>query len=556
MKKRLIWISIAAVTAIIDSAYVQSYFEVSKNLDIFSSVYREINVSYVEETNPGELIKTGIDAMLGSLDPYTNFIPEANIEDYRFMTTHEYGGIGALIGTRDGKVMITEPYENSPAAQAGLKAGDIIMHVAGEDATGKTSSQLSDMLRGASGTAIEIAVYRAATDENLTKTIERKKIKIDDVPYYGMVSEGVGYISLRGFTETASQDVKNAFEDLKNNHDMNKVILDLRGNGGGLLRESVNIVNFFVPKGKKVVETKGKLKEHYSLHRALSNPLDLDIPVTVLIDNGSASASEIVAGSLQDLDRAVVIGQNSFGKGLVQMTQDLSYNSKLKLTIAKYYTPSGRCIQRIDYGHRDNRGKANVVPDSLISEFQTAGGRVVKDGMGVDPDVLIEPEIYSDMLASMLRENFIFDFATTYYFNHDSISPPETFELSEDEFGQFVSYVLGQEFEYKTSSNEMMLDLKVVIEESEFWDDVDEEFQALDAKLQRGKEDDLKKFEEEIRLVLENEIVGRYYYSKGRIRAFMKSDPEVIKAIEILNNSEYYNSVLMGTCEDCLVKKG
>jgi len=554
--RKIIVISTLLLVSIFSFGFVESYFELSKNLDIFSSVYREINVKYVEETNPGKLVKTGIDAMLSTLDPYTNYIAEADIEDYKFMTTHEYGGIGALIGTKDGEIMITEPYEDSPAANAGIVAGDVILKVGDINAKGKNSSELSELLKGESGTTVEVTVYRKSTDETITTTITREKIKLDDVPYYGMIDDEIGYISLRGFTQTASREVKKAFEELKKEKGMKKLVLDLRGNGGGLLNESVNIVNFFVPKGEKIVETKGKLKEHYSLHRALNSPLDLEIPLVVLIDEGSASASEIVSGSLQDLDRAVLIGQNSFGKGLVQTTTELSYNSMLKITIAKYYIPSGRCIQRIDYGKRDAKGKALNVPDSLITAFETANGRIVKDGEGITPDIQVEVEQYSALLATLLNENIVFEFATRYYFEHDSIAPPEEFQLSDTEFGQFVDFALTHDFEYKTGSTEMMKELREMIEEDEFMEDVAPEFAALSQKLERDKREDLFKFREEIQVILENEIASRYYYSRGRIRAFMSHDPEVQKAIDVLSNKTYYDSVLQGTCEDCLTKKG
>lgn len=548
--------TVTILISVASFGFVDSYFEISKNLDIFSSVYREINVNYVEETNPGKLVKTGIDAMLASLDPYTNYIPESDIEDYRFMTTHEYGGIGALIGTRGEHVMITEPYEGFPADKAGLKAGDIIISVDGISAQGKSSSELSDMLRGQNGTSILVKIKREATNEELEREIVREKIKLDDVPYFGMLEQGVGYISLNSFTQTASRDVKAAYEKLKE-EGMEELVLDLRGNGGGLLHESVNIVNFFVQKGQNVVEVKGKVKEHYRMNKALNPPLDLNIPLVVLIDEGSASASEIVSGCLQDLDRAVVIGHPSFGKGLVQTTNDLSYNSKLKLTIAKYYTPSGRCIQRIDYGgSRDSRGKAKEIPDSLLVEYKTRNGRIVKDGKGIMPDLQVEDREYSDLLATLIQENLVFDFATQFYFKHDSISSPEEFSLSTSQYQEFIDFVLSHEFEYRTSSTEMMKELKTVVEEDEFWTEVSAEYEALAKKLERDKAGDLKKFEPEIRLMLENEIVGRFYYMKGRMRALLDEDPEIEKAIEVLNNKTYYSSVLDGTCTDCQIKKG
>ncbi|MEZ4721354.1 MAG: S41 family peptidase [Flavobacteriales bacterium] len=545
-----------SLLAIGSMSFVESYFEISKNLDIFSTVYREVNVNYVEETNPGKLIKTGIDAMLGSLDPYTNYIPESDIEDYRFITTHEYGGIGALIGTRGDYVIISEPYEGFPADKAGLKAGDVIIEVDGESAKDKNSSQLSDMLRGQNGSSIKVKVKREATNQEIEVDIVREKIKIDDVPYYGMLENGVGYISLNGFTETASKDVKDAYDNLKK-QGMEELILDLRGNGGGLLREAVNIVNFFVEKGETVVEVKGKVKEHYSLNKALRAPLDLKIPLVVLIDEGSASASEIVSGTLQDLDRAVIIGHNSFGKGLVQTTHDLSYNSKIKITIAKYYTPSGRCIQRIDYGgKRDSKGKAAAVADSLRNEFKTRNGRIVLDGAGIEPDIMVEDEEYSDLLATLIQESIVFDYATKFYFTHDSIAKPEDFHLTDADYANFKTFAMEHEFEYRTSSTEMMKELKTVIEEDEFYEEVQSEYDALAQKLSRDRKTDLDKFRHEIQLMIENEIVGRYYYSKGRIRAYLTYDPEIKKAVDVLNNKKEYSSVLEGTCTDCLIKKG
>ena len=552
--KKTIVIGSLGLLGVSSFGFIESYFEISKNLDIFSSVYREINVNYVEETNPGKLVKTGIDAMLRSLDPYTNYIPESQIEDYRIMTTQEYGGIGAMIGSEDGEIMITEPYKDFPADKAGLKAGDIIVAVNGLKTKDKTTSQLSEMLKGQAGTSINVTVKRKATNETFDVEVIRDKIKIGDVPYHGMVDDETGYISLTSFTETASKSVKDAYNDLKE-QGMKKVILDLRGNGGGLLDQSVNIVNFFVPKGSPVVETKGKVKENYFLYKALKEPLDTEIPLVVLIDEGSASASEIVSGTLQDYDRAVLIGQNSFGKGLVQVTKNISYNSIVKLTIAKYYTPSGRCIQRLDYASRGEDGRVSEVPDSLIKEFTTTNERIVKDGAGIMPDIYIEPKEYSDLLIALLTENLLFNYATDYYYRHDSIAAPREFALSDSEYQSFVDFVLTHEFEYKTTSTEMMKNMEEVIKNDAFWDEVEPEYAALKEKLERNVKNDLIKFRTEIQKMLESEILVRYYYSEGQIEGFLAHDDDVKKALEVLNNKSLYTSVLDGTCESCLNKK-
>lgn len=553
LKKKLV-IGAFTLAGISSFGFIDSYFEISKNLDIFASVYREINVNYVEETNPGQLIKTGIDAMLKSLDPYTNYIPESEIEDYRIMNTQEYAGIGAMIGTEEGKIIVTEPYKDSPAAKAGLQPGDIIISVDGVKAEGKNTEQLSEMLKGAAGTTVQVKLFRPIVNEDLEVTITRDKIKIDDVPYFGMIDSKTGYVSLRSFTQTASASVRESIQKLKE-QGATQLVLDLRGNGGGLLDESVRIVNFFVPTGSPVVETKGKVKENYVRYTATSAPLDTDIPLVVLINEGTASASEIVSGTLQDLDRAVVIGQNSYGKGLVQAQKDLSYNSLLKITIAKYYTPSGRCIQRLDYGHKDEFGRAIEVPDSLIKEFKTTKGRIVKDGAGITPDIFMEPKEYSDLLITLVSENLIFKYATEYFYAHPTISSAKEFSLTDAEYQAFVDYVSAKNIEYRTSSTEMMKELEGVIKEDAFWEEVGPEFDALKQKLERSVSADLIKFKAEIKRYLETEIVGRYYFGQGRIEAELPHDQEVQKALEVLNNKALYTSVLDGTCETCLTKK-
>ncbi|PCJ89863.1 MAG: peptidase S41 [Flavobacteriales bacterium] len=544
--KALLIILTIGISSVISFSFVDSYFEISKNLDIFATLFRELNIYYVDETQPGELMKDGIDAMLGTLDPYTNYIPESEIEDYRFMTTGQYGGIGSVIRKRDDYVIIAEPYENSPTTQAGLMAGDIILEVDGKSAEGKTTEEMSHILKGQPGTSVKIKIKR--DDETVfEKTIIRQEIKIKDVPYYGMVDDSIGYIKLNGFTETASKELKEAFKDLKENHGMKSAVIDLRGNGGGLLREAVNIVNIFAEKGQKIVETKGRVKDWDRIHRAINTPLDLEMPITVLIGNGSASASEIVSGALQDIDRAVIIGRKSFGKGLVQQTKDLSYNAKLKLTVAKYYIPSGRCIQRIDYSNRNKNGGAEAIPDSLISTYKTNNGRVVKDGAGILPDIAVTRDKRSNISGSLLRKMLIFDFATQYRKTHDSIPAANEFTLTEKEFDGFVDFIKDKEYDYTTKTEKLLDDFEKSAEKEKYLDDVKKEYETLKKKVQHNKNEDLKTFRDEIKKLIENEICSRYYYQKGRIEYSLASDPDVLKAIEVLNDKKFYASVLDGS---------
>ncbi len=528
------------------SSYTESYFEVSKNLDIFATLFRELNIYYVDDADPGELMKTGIDAMLESLDPYTNYIPESKMEDYKMMTTGQYGGIGALIQTRKDRVMISEPYEGFGADKAGLLAGDKIIEIDGITAIGKNSDEIREFLLGQPGTTVEIKIERPGTEGILTKVVTREEVKIKDVPYYGMVKNDVGYIRLTGFTSSASAEVKSALLALKEQN-AKSIILDLRGNGGGLLTESVNIVNLFLEKGSEVVYTKGKIKDWNKSYKALNDPVDMEIPLAVLINRGSASASEIVSGSLQDNDRAIILGTRSFGKGLVQNVLPLSYNSKLKITVAKYYTPSGRCIQKLDYSNKTN-GKAEEVPDSLITEFKTLkSNRPVFDGKGVAPDLKVEGLPLSDISASLLLKSLFFDYATNYKIKHDSISPAKEFELSDANYEDFVSFLADKDYAYTTESEDILVELEKAAKADKYFDDVKEEYAALQKKLNHNKKDDLYKFKEEIKQILENEIVSRYHYQKGQVEVSLKYDPVLEEAISTLNDAAKYQSILAGT---------
>ena len=517
-------------------------FEVLKSLELMDQIYQHLEMYYVDEPQAGKISKAGIDAMLKELDPYTVYYHESNIEDYRIMTTGQYGGIGALIRKIDDYTVIAEPYEGNPAHKAGLRAGDKILSIDGKSMKGLASDEVSSSLKGPKGTTIKVEVDRPNAG---TKTISvtRDEIKLPDVPYTGMVNSTVGYIKLNSFTQTASADVKAAFAKLKE-EGMKELVLDLRGNGGGLLIESVKIVNMFVKKGETVVTTKGRVTEENRVYKTLENPIDLTIPIVVLIDEGSASASEIVAGSLQDLDRAVIVGETSFGKGLVQRTYDLKYGSKVKLTIAKYYTPSGRCVQRLEYYDKKDGEKPKEVPDSLLKVFKTANGRDVIDGRGIEPDIQVDQKELSRLTATIYSKNLLFNYATEYVSKHETIAEAGKFQLSDEEFEAFSKYVMAQDFNYTTASEEMLKKMKATAEAEGFFEDSKAEYEALLDKVHPSKERDLEKFRPEIQQLLENEIVSRYYFQKGRAQDSFRNDPVLQRGLEILQNSSEYNTIL------------
>ena len=517
-------------------------FEVIKSLELMDQIYEHLEKYYVDDIQAGDLSKTAIDAMLKKLDPYTVYYHESNIEDYQMMTTGQYGGIGALIRKKGDFVYIAEPYEGKPADQSGLKAGDKILAIDGKSMENKNSSEVSAALKGPKGTEIKIEIERNGVEQE-TITVKRDEIKLPDVPYSGILKDKIGYIKLNSFTRTASSEVKKALLQLKD-QGVEELILDLRGNGGGLLIEAVRIVNLFVPKNQVIVTTKGRVLEENRVYKTEFAPVDLDIPLVVLVNEHSASASEIVSGSLQDLDRAVIVGTQSFGKGLVQRTYDLDYGSKMKLTIAKYYTPSGRCVQRLEYYDKLSDDAVEEIPDSLITIFKTKNGRDVIDGRGVEPDKKVDQKKFSRLTITMLRNNFFFDFATQYYYSHPTIAPVKEFELSQKEYEDFKAYVLKQDFSYSTASEERLKKLKKTAEDEGFYEDVKAEYEALLSKVTPSKERDLVKFEAEIKSILANEIVSRYYYQNGRSVQAFKNDPFIEKSFEILQNKSTYNTIL------------
>lgn len=527
------------------TAQDKNNFEISKNIEIYVDVLRQLNLNYADDINPGDLNKVAIDAMLNRLDPYTVYVPESQLEDFELMTKGEYGGIGALIQKQDSNVVITEPYEGFPAQKSGLKAGDKIISIDGESAIGKDTPEVSEKLKGVPGTTLTLVVESYGDTTQREFEIVREKVKFPNIPYYGMTGDGIAYISLMQFNPNAASDVQKAFNELQAENEMKGIILDLRGNGGGLLNEAVDIANIFVSKGQTIVTTKGKLSENVQVHRTRNNAIDQKIPLVILVNNSSASASEIVAGAIQDLDRGVVIGERTFGKGLVQHVTPLPYNSKMKITVAKYYIPSGRCIQSIDYFGKN--GDSNKVPDSLISSFKTKGGRTVLDGGGIIPDVCIEPATFSQITADLYANNYIFDFANKFASENPEIPTPEEFKITDPIYNDFRLYVESQEFKYLTETESLIERMMNSAERESYLEAIEAELETIDALVKEEKKKDIEKFRSEIEDLLLMEIVSRYYYQEGKIIATIQHNKEIEEAKKILLDENLYKSILDGS---------
>ncbi len=523
--------------------FVDNDFEIAKNIDIFSTVIKELQLNYVDEINSGDIVKTAIKSMLESLDPYTVFYSEDEIEDVKLLTTGQYGGIGALIQQDGEYVIISDPYEGTPSVKSGLKAGDKILEINGKSTKNKTTSDVSSALKGQPGTEVKLLILQYGETKPIEKRIIREEIKLPNIPYAKKITSEIGYIKLSQFTENASKEVKDAFLKQKE-EGIKSLILDLRGNGGGLLQEAVNIMNIFVDKNNLIVSTKGKVKERNYSHKTIFPPLDLNIPVVVLVDNSSASASEIVAGSFQDLDRGVIIGQRTYGKGLVQNVLPLSYNCKLKITVSKYYIPSGRCIQSVEYFDKNDNKTNKKTNDSLAVSFKTKNGRLVYDKGGVEPDIIVETPKSINIVGSLYTKQLFFEFANKFHKENPTIPSAKDFAISDKIYSDFVSFLKSKDYDYETESEKYLLDLKITAQKEKYFDAIKDDYNKLFNKLKHDKEADLIKYKKEISLILKTEIISRYYYQKGQYEAIINEDPEILKAIEILNDKERYNSIL------------
>jgi len=552
---RIAIISVFASCIISFFAFTDSDFKILKNFDIFYTLFRELNLYYVDNIDPDEVIKTSIDGMLQSLDPYTVYIPENEADDYKVLTSGQYGGIGASTRKIGGYVVISEIYEKYPANRAGLKSGDIIHEIDGQPLYFKESSEISELLKGEPGTDVLLTIERPNENKLIKKNLKREKISLNNVPYYGMVNSETGYIKLVNFTIDAHKEVKQAFLDLKENFGAKSLILDLRGNPGGLLIEAVDVVNLFIDKNQEVVSTKGKMKQLDNIYKTRNQPLDTQIPLAVLVNRSSASSAEIVVGSLQDLDRAVIIGQRTFGKGLVQVTRPLSYNAQLKVTTSKYYIPSGRCIQALDYSHRGIDGSVSSIPDSMITQYNTKNGRKVFDGGGIIPDITLQPETLSKIAITLYTRGLFFNYATNFYHKNDSISSIPKFEIEEDVYKNFIQFITSKNFDYMTDTEQVLDKLIESAKGEHYYENSKEEFALLQKKIAHDKYKDLEENKAEICELLKEEIASRYYFQKGRIGSSLKNDTHVKKAISVLVDTDLYTSILKGTIKSNVASK-
>jgi carboxyl-terminal processing protease len=519
-------------------------FAIAKSIDIFASLIRELDTYYVDQIDPEKLLTVGIQAMLEELDPYTEFIPEEESDDFRMLTTGEYAGVGALIGNRGEGNIVIMPYTGFPAQNGGMRIGDLLLKVDSISVLKKTTGEVSELLKGPANTGVTVTVKRG--EDTLRFSLNRKKISLKNVPFYGKLDEKTGYIKLSDFTTNASAEVRNALVNLKA-QGATQIVLDLRDNPGGLINEAVEIVNLFIPKGKEVVKTIGKLQQVNYTYKTNKTPVDTKIGVIVLINERSASAAEIVAGALQDYDRAVLLGQKSFGKGLVQTTLPLSFNTQIKITTAKYYIPSGRCIQAIDYAKSREDGSAGTVPDSLRKAFKTANGRVVLDGAGIEPDEKVKEGSYAPISYTLVAGNHVFDYATTYFYKHPTLASPSAFQVTEEVYADFKKFLEGKEYDYTTYSEKSVQDMEKYLAKESYFDEVKEQLEQIKSKVNHSKENDLDTHKKEIQKILSEEIVSRYYFQEGMIEASLQGDPVIELAKEYFATPARMSKVLLGS---------
>jgi carboxyl-terminal processing protease len=544
--KKALYSSLAIATILVCLSFTspaERYFEIAKNLDIFATLFKEVNALYVDDVNPNQLVRTGIDAMLASLDPYTNYIPEDEIEDYRTVNTGQYGGIGAVTREIGDRTVVTMIMAGYGAEKGGLKIGDEIIKIDDIDLSKLTREQSSQMMKGQQGTAVSLTVKRYGNANPIKLSFVREKIKVHNVPFSGLVGNDIAYVQLNDFTPDAGKEVRNALVALKEKG-AKSAILDLRGNPGGLLLEAVHVSNLFLPKGKLVVSTKGKIPEHNMNYETQTSPLDADMPVVVLINRGSASASEIVAGTVQDYDRGVVIGEKSYGKGLVQVSRPLSYNSQLKVTTAKYYTPAGRCIQVLDYAHRRDDGSVGSIPDSVKRAFKTPNGRTVYDGGGIEPDIKTKAMEAHPLTQVLFEKGFMFDFGTQYVARHPQSVDPKTFTLTDAEYQEFVAFMKDKDYAYKTVAENELEQFTEEAKKERYYSDIKAQVDLLTKKISDNKKNELMLNKDQIKMLLEEEIVSRFHLEKGSVESRFKYDKDVDEAVKILHSPEEYKRIL------------
>lgn len=545
-KKRITYSLLSALIVLVGAGTIAATnpdFALGRNIQILFNMFRELSLLYVDEVDPEKLMLNAADGMTRELDPYTELIPEKEMADFEIMTTGKYGGMGAIIQKKGDYVMVAQPYKGSPADKAGLQIGDIILAVDDKDVKGLEIQEVSSMLKGTPGTELSLKVRKLLTDQEQELTIKRERIVLSALPYWGIIADSIGYISHKEFTEDCSADLRNAFISMKK-EGIKGLIIDLRGNGGGILQEAVKILSMFVPKGTEVVSMRGRMKELDATFTTQSEPIDTEIPVVVLINGSSASAAEIVAGAFQDLDRGVLVGQRSFGKGLVQNTRPVGFNSFLKLTTAKYYTPSGRCIQVLDYSHRAEDGSVGAVPDSLIREYTTEGGRKVYDGGGIMPDIRMPENYYSRFTNMLFAKGYIEDFANLYFKKHREPIDVDTFEVTDADYNEFVAFMADKPIDSESDTKQTLDQLRQKAERDKYLDRIEEELNTIEEKIQDDKQTDLEAFKDELKMLLSNEIVMRYHYIGGVVRNNAHHDPEVLKAIEVLRDTTNYHRIL------------